>query len=167
MKCVIVLDIDETLVYARRKVKGSIEVQSPVGSGPAILRPGTVEFLEDLKSRNFEIISVTQGVVPWQKAVLDALGIGEFFSGIYGWEDLYRTKASRIDLSTSLVVMVDNLSHTELHEKEQWMNITLDPNKNFIRCDEFHGLPNSVGIQHLIPQILLLLNKQIGTLNGK
>ena len=142
----VVLDIDETVAFSRYGVEdmpGAVEVHWKGGIDYTLGRPGNVPFLQELKARGYEIISVTQGVVPWQKEVLKALGIADFFSEIYGWTTLQRTFASKIDLSNTQFVMLDNLSASQLWEKQVWMNVSLEPGKNFIQVKEFRGNPDA------------------------
>lgn len=171
MRKVVCVDIDETLVYSRSRkpFKGCTTFKDPTDGYlcHTIARPGAEEFLEAVASQ-FELISVTQGVVPFQKRVLESLGLLKYFrpvsafnpnydsvedvfpDKIYGW-NTDRIGYTLPDLDDAKWVLVDNLWHRDrtLEDKQVWINEALhkagrkkewfDPDKNFVRVEEFYG----------------------------
>lgn len=161
-----ICDIDETLVYSRSRepFEGCTTFKDCTDGYlcHTIARLGSAEFLEAMASE-FELISVTQGIVLFQKKVLASLNLLKYFqhlapassivnTKIYGW------KTNRIgytlpDLDDAKWVLVDNLSHQDrtLSDKQVWINESLktagreyewfDPDKNFVRVEEFWGSP--------------------------
>lgn len=156
MSKIVIVDIDETLVYSRSKLPGSIQFSDDEGQTAYTLpREGIWQFLQQLKEKDYRIISVTQGVVPFQRTVLEAAGVLDYFEEIYGWTSTARTFATRPDLGESKWVLVDNLHHEDsvLWEKAGWIGATLDPEINFVQCEPFVGDTSVACLTTLIPKI--------------
>jgi len=137
---ILIVDIDETLVYSREQMSDSVAVDWEGTTDYTKARPGAHDFLAAAKAEGWTIISVTQGVVPFQEAVLEAVGMLHYFKDIYGWTSVHRNNVKRPNLSSDdKWVMVDNLHYTYLAEKENWIGASFNPLINFVQCDEYRG----------------------------
>jgi len=135
----IIVDIDETLVYSRSRHPDSLDIQEYPGDC-TLPRPGSHEFLQKAKDEGWRIISLTQGVVPFQREVLRTCGLLDYFEEIYGWTNVQRYEATRPTFEADdKWVMVDNLTHYDLYEKAMWLQTAFEPGVNFIKCEEFWG----------------------------
>lgn len=180
---VAVIDIDETLVWSRShcRFEGCTEFffedEDDDYYTYTVARPGAKEFLQELRDKGIEVISVTQGVVPFQVEVLRSLGLLEFFEQwtspggiqlpylIFGWSSTRRQELNRDPrefLAGNKWVMVDNLHHQDmtLREKMNWIGAEFEPKKNFIQCECFYGPcnPDVQDLRELIPSIEEMLN---------
>lgn len=140
----LIVDIDETLVYSRQRFPESIQFIDDEGrTSYTIPRPSAHTFLKAAKEKGWVIISLTQGVVPFQKEVLRATGLLSYFHEVYGWATIMRHDCNYRELRNLLGedkwVLIDNLPHFMLQEKSMWLGVDLDPSSNFIQCDEFTG----------------------------
>jgi len=159
---VLIVDIDETLVYGRCRLPESLVFTDYDGvTSYTCPRPDSHQFLSEATLEGWEIISLTQGVVPYQKGVLECSGLLPYFHEVYGWESIYRHSCNwrelREFLGDSKWVLVDNLPHPMLQEKQDWLGHELDPSINFIQCGEFRGQECS-SLLELLPKIEELLS---------
>lgn len=157
----IIVDIDETLVYSRSRIADSINIGGDYEGEPTCPRPGAHQFLQMAKAEGWRIISLTQGVVPFQREVLRACGLLDYFEEIYGWETTRRVSATRPKFEEDAKwVMVDNLHHFELDEKAMWLDIhEFEPSVNFIKCQEYRGYHDDTHcLTTLIPAIKAMLD---------
>ena len=156
----LIVDIDETLVYSRGQVPGSIPVNAR-WQGHTIPRPDAHEFLTKAKDKGWSIVSVTQGIIPYQVDVLSVAGLMSYIEDIYGWLDDNRSSVHLPALETEDWVMVDNLHYQDgiLLEKQSWLRTSFDPEVNFVQCEGFWGNPNIAGLCSLLPTIEELLSK--------
>ena len=141
----VILDIDETLVYSRMKLENSLLFHYEGKEEFTLIRPSAEAFLKELKSRNYRVVSLTQGHLPWQEAVLTAGGIRHYFEGVYGRDNLYGYENGTYpDLTGCQWVLVDNLhySNRDLEPKAIWIKQGGGGDlsaSNSIKCESFHG----------------------------
>lgn len=178
MRKVLIMDIDETLVYSRSRkpFTGCNSFEDTDGYVcHTIARPGAKEFLQEITDKDIDLISVTQGVVPFQIMVLGRLGLLDFFqdynqmedgeevwdTNIFGWKSVSRNSVTKPNLEGCKWVMVDNLAHDDwtLREKMYWIGSEFDPELNFVKCEEFRN-DKAQDLRELIPRIELLLSRQ-------
>lgn len=162
MSKILVVDIDETLVYSVRPLPESIKFEFAGCSVWTCPRPGAHQFLQEARKEGWVIISVTQGVVPFQEKVLAACGLLGYFDGIFGWADTNKTEVLRpVGLDSHNFVMVDNRSYDDwiLQEKQGWMGVEFDPEVNFVECEDWvgHEVPC---LTTLLPRIKQLMDAQ-------
>lgn len=104
------------------------------------LRDGVVEFLEWCRERDYTVIAVTAGVVSFQLDVLRFHGILDYFSGVYGWEDVLRTGiVAPPPLEGKIVILEDNIDKWNLGWKSSIISRTLTVGENVIKVDPFIG----------------------------
>lgn len=181
MRKILAVDLDETLVYSRsRKPFDGCTTFTDPSDGyicHTIARPGAKEFLQEIRDRDIELIAVTQGIVEFQIQVLKKLSLFRYFMDdfmtgksivdyskhqVYGYTNYNRSRASEPDLAGCKWVMLDNLSHNDrtLEDKMIWLGERFDPDKNFVRCEEYYGyIAKPRDLRELIPRIEELLNK--------
>lgn len=158
MKLVIV-DLDESVAYSRRKVEGSIEFFYDNETTPSytIVRPSAKPFLQALKDRGYRIVCMTQGLVPFQQRVLAEAGLWEYYEGIYGYISQSLDTTAMPELPEKWV-LVDNLPQNSptLYDKRKWLKSNLDD--HFVQCTDFHGLEDEESsLLTLLPEIDRLL----------
>ena len=167
----VLLDIDETLIYARGETyarmpseefkKVAVKATWQKESDYVLLRPSTIPFLKALKDRGYRLGAITQGVVPWQVEVFKATGIDEFIpvSEIYGWETIQRTSVRKPNMSEiGKWVVVDNhpMKGMLSRQKADWMGAYFD-SSNYIVCPEWWGGEDDQPLTDLLPSIDKLL----------
>lgn len=171
MQKVVILDIDETLLYSRSRLAQSILFEDDGDICPTLLREpkDTFAFLDYLHAQGYLIVSITQGVVSFQRNALEAVGILHYFHDIFGWNSVARVAINSPQdfLSDKHWVMMDNLSHMsrDLAEKEIWVGKEFDPDINFIKVDEFWGGP-ATPLTEYIPKIEELFRLQEGEVDA-
>ncbi len=186
MKGTVICDLDETLVWSRSTCEfegcTKFKFEGDDYHYYTVARPGAKEFLKELRDKGIEVISVTQGVVPFQKGVVGHLGLLSYFSSwegyepdagssfnieynIFGWSSNARqglNKDPKEFLAGKKWVMVDNLHYQDmtLREKMNWIGAEFEPKKNFIQCECFYGPcnPDVQDLRFLIPEIEEMLN---------
>lgn len=158
---IVLLDLDETLIYSRSPVDGCIDVMWEGQKGYTKVRPSAEAFLIALKEKGYTIMSLTQGVVAWQIECLKALNLLHYFEGIYGRTDLYGYSHIAPPLADSRSVLVDNLSAYELRQKADWIEEggATSGSCHFIRCVSFEGHEDTEdSLLELLPEIDEFLN---------
>jgi hypothetical protein len=162
----IIIDADETLIYTRARPNNSVaseefkKISVPVQwhgeIGYALLRPSAMEFLEQL-SLNYRLITLTQGIVSWQEAVYDRLGISKYISRVYGWNDT-RTEIVLPQLPIGEFVMVAHHepTHPLTAAKAGWLGVEFTE-KNFIHCEPWYGGADPKPLTDLLDPIINLL----------
>ena len=147
----VIMDIDETMVHTTELDYDRFD---------SLLRPGTVEFLQHCKNKGYKLIALTIGVVPFQEEVLTYHKIRDFFSGIYGWGDLYRTFTVLPPLPLEgKFVLVDNaVDPWRLGQKCNWMQTQFrKDNKNFVHVEDFYGVGTAKPLTDYLPILEELL----------
>lgn len=148
----VILDIDETILHASPyEYSGSVPVvwEEDPGFGVKInhgdpwhvaLRPSCMEFINEL-TNHYRVIFLTQGIISWQTCVFKELGLDDFISEIYGWNNITRSSVKLPDISKhSKLCMIDNRSHRDIltHQKANWLGVRFDRD-NFIHCADWVG----------------------------
>ena len=161
MKPTIYLDIDETLVYSRSPLPDSILWQSKQwGSCYTIARPSSYDFIKEL-SKDYRIASVTQGVVGFQKEVLEKVGLLGYFEDIYGWGDIYRSTVL-YPTQEEHWLLVDNMYAQDLYEKAKWLGVHMLVEDQFIHCDPFYGHEDNIKtLTDLLPEVHEKIGRQL------
>lgn len=158
----LILDIDETLVHTKyqHQFPGSTPVIDECGNSGyfSMPRPGVHEFLQSLQGRGWHVVSLTQGVVPFQEEVLKTLGLREYILSIYGWANTDRSSVIYPPRDFEKMVMVDNrsMNHPFMSEKENWLGVHFD-STNFIKVQDFEGQDEVVPLLEYLPKIEELL----------
>lgn len=133
----VILDLDYTLFCTIELTKVDPNTGRDFTSD---LRDGVVEFLEWCRERNYTTIAVTAGVVPFQLEVLRFHNILDYFSGVYGWEDVSRTGVvAPPPLEGKIVILEDNIDKWNLGWKSSIISRTLTVGENVIKVDPFMG----------------------------
>lgn len=152
-KPTVYIDLDETLVWSRSNVPGSVKVISAISTGFTIARPSAKEFLEILKP-DYRLASITTGIVEWQKDVLEKLGLLHYFEEINGWLDLDRTKHSVFERPEKWLLVDNYPPHSmNLMDKLQWLGIDEFKPHNFVKAEDFEGRGDPAPLTLLIPEI--------------
>lgn len=165
---VLIVDIDETLIYARATPnsstaseefkKESIKVDWEDDPGYIMVRQSALPFLEHFHGK-YEIISLTHGVIPWQEAVFKASGIDKYIKNVYGFTTAVRDKEILPDPLPKEFVMIDNWPHRSslMEHKAQWLKTTFNDD-NFVMCQPWYGGPDPDPLTDLISTVERLLN---------
>lgn len=153
----VVLDCDETILYSRSCVPGSILFlyEDDDMSSFTIARPSAKAFLEALQAKGYRVIMMTQGYAAFQRTALKLVGLDHYFEAIYG----YVTPIEVTPMpALEKYVLVDNCHYREwtVAEKRKWLG-KLDET-NSVKCVPFHGLEaNEDSLLTLLPEIYRLL----------
>ena len=148
---ILFLDLDETLVFSRRRLDHSVKFMDGDEECYTALRPSTAAFLEDV-SKKYRLMAITTGVVSFQKLVLEASGILHYFEELHGYLNLTRTEWSTPTLAGEKWVLIDNLTPREIGDKILWLGAESLTNKNFIQCSDYYGV-EYLQLTNLIPLI--------------
>lgn len=161
MSKILVVDIDETLLRSMFPVPEPINFEFEGQYSYTSPRPGAHQFLQAAKAESWIVISVTQGIVPFQEAALTACDLLKYFDGIYGWSDSSKTQVLLPALSDHAWVIVDNrpFNHPFMSQKQGWMNAVFNPETNFVRCEDWLGQEVPC-LTTLLPRIKQLMDAQ-------
>lgn len=173
-KKVVILDIDETLVFSRNKTYGSIEFRylNDVGMSYTKARPSARSFLEALRDRGYTLLFLTQGLVEFQIEVLRNLELLEFFQdggiihgygfalpeGYSGGAIHHIIKTPHLEEGTKWV-MVDNLPKgSYVVQKAGWLGRGQFTDSDYIQVEEYHGTDSDPqDLNELLPRIEAML----------
>lgn len=163
MDNLIIVDVDESVVYSRSQVPGSTEFFYNGETNPSytIVRPSAKPFLQALKDKGYKIICMTQGEIMFQRYVLQLTGLWDSYEDIYGYyygDSHWQLLTTPMPELPEKWVLVDNLPQNSptLQDKRKWLKSNLD--NHFVQCIDFHGLESEEdSLLTLLPEIDRLL----------
>jgi hypothetical protein len=161
-KNIVFVDCDETLLYSRNHVPGSISFRygKDTYDSYTLKRPSAEQFLYELHQK-YTVMVVTQGVIGFQAQALALAGLSEYIEEIYGYENDLKTRIkapSSSQLISSRWVLVDNcIAHEDiLDDKRRWLQAEFVEGVNFLNCTPFYGVEET-SLLDLVPSIKELL----------
>lgn len=158
MQKICFVDIDETLIFSRYKVPGSIPVEWDGTIDYTIVRESAYDFLKALKDKGYKIVMLTTGVVSWQKACLEALGLLDYFDDFHGYESVLRHDPGEYIPLREVTdwVLVDNYhcQSRNIWPKPKWLG-GCDDEEHYVQCATFYGIPEGPdeALTTLLPEI--------------
>lgn len=169
MKPTIWVDLDETLLWCRSPVEGSVyfRYEDDEEDSYAKLRPSAIEFLEALKDK-YDLKVMTQSGLDFKYVVLEKLGIKHYFSDFYGATKVEKTSWGSLDITWKNVealpekwLLIDNYSDRDgrLLDKLNMLGVGgLQEGVNFLCGGTYQGEEDEPPLTSLISKIEDIFN---------